>query len=368
MKIYQKLPIFLLSCLFLCGCGEAGAKSISPSTIYGVTTLISFLAAVFYCTTSKRKEIWFMLMFVSVFVVNTGYLALSVSTSLSEALLANRIAYFGQVFLPFSMFMSILDTIQIRYRRWIPPILLVLSLVVFVIAASPGYLDIYYKEVTIERINEFTVLRKVYGPWHFIYMVYLLSYSFTMILVVFGAIRKKIIKSALNSIVILIAVWINVLVWLLEQFIQIELEMLAISYIVSELFLLALHFLQQENEKLRIQISQQNLIAKEHPIYENVPSAQTATHTQRQPIYTPEQLQLFQQQMQELTRTEHLIFESYIAGKTTKEILCELNIKENTLKFHNKNLYSKLGVSSRRQLIEMHTQLQNQPSDTDSEQ
>ncbi len=28
-----------------------------------------------------------------------------------------------------------------------------------------------------------------------------------------------------------------------------------------------------------------------------------------------------------------------------------LNIKENTLKYHNKNLYSKLGVCSRKQLI-----------------
>ena len=31
-----------------------------------------------------------------------------------------------------------------------------------------------------------------------------------------------------------------------------------------------------------------------------------------------------------------------------------LNIKENTLKFHNKNLYGKLGVSSRKQLLEVY--------------
>ena len=29
----------------------------------------------------------------------------------------------------------------------------------------------------------------------------------------------------------------------------------------------------------------------------------------------------------------------------------ELSITENTLKFHNKNLYGKLGVSSRKQLL-----------------
>ena len=43
-----------------------------------------------------------------------------------------------------------------------------------------------------------------------------------------------------------------------------------------------------------------------------------------------------------------------INGRSTKEIMSELNIKENTLKFHNKNLYGKLGVSSRKQLVEIY--------------
>ena len=38
-------------------------------------------------------------------------------------------------------------------------------------------------------------------------------------------------------------------------------------------------------------------------------------------------------------------------GKTAKEIVEILGIKENTLKYHNKNIYSKLGISSRKQLL-----------------
>ena len=37
--------------------------------------------------------------------------------------------------------------------------------------------------------------------------------------------------------------------------------------------------------------------------------------------------------------------------------MASLNIKENTLKFHNKNIYGKLGVTSRKQLIELSKQL-----------
>ena len=50
------------------------------------------------------------------------------------------------------------------------------------------------------------------------------------------------------------------------------------------------------------------------------------------------------------THTEKLIYDLYIAGKNTKEVLTEMNIKENTLKYHNKNIYGKLGVASRKEL------------------
>ena len=58
------------------------------------------------------------------------------------------------------------------------------------------------------------------------------------------------------------------------------------------------------------------------------------------------------EQLPRLTPSERAIYELYLAGKSTKEVLKEMNILENTLKFHNKNLYGKLGVSSRKQLLE----------------
>ena len=42
-----------------------------------------------------------------------------------------------------------------------------------------------------------------------------------------------------------------------------------------------------------------------------------------------------------------------VMDEATKEVLAELDIKENTLKFHNKNIYGKLGVSSRKQLVSL---------------
>jgi DNA-binding CsgD family transcriptional regulator len=52
-----------------------------------------------------------------------------------------------------------------------------------------------------------------------------------------------------------------------------------------------------------------------------------------------------------LTKSERNIFEMYLAGKTAKEIIEATGIKESTLKFHNGNIYEKLGVSSRKQML-----------------
>lgn len=52
-----------------------------------------------------------------------------------------------------------------------------------------------------------------------------------------------------------------------------------------------------------------------------------------------------------LTASEYRIYELYLEGKNVKQIAEIVGIKENTLKFHNKNIYSKLGISSRKQLL-----------------
>lgn len=61
-----------------------------------------------------------------------------------------------------------------------------------------------------------------------------------------------------------------------------------------------------------------------------------------------------------LTPAESRIYELYLEGKTTQEIASLLGIQENTMKYHNKNIYSKLGVSSRKQLLRFATLKQQQ--------
>lgn len=65
----------------------------------------------------------------------------------------------------------------------------------------------------------------------------------------------------------------------------------------------------------------------------------------------PDEYKFFVDNLNKLTPAEYRIYELYLSGKNAKQIAIMLNITENTLKYHNKNIYSKLGISSRKQLL-----------------
>ena len=65
----------------------------------------------------------------------------------------------------------------------------------------------------------------------------------------------------------------------------------------------------------------------------------------------PDSYALFLECMSSLSKRERAVFDLYVEGKTAKEIVEILGITDNGLKYHNKNIYSRLGVSSRKELL-----------------
>lgn len=326
----KKLLVYspLLFVIFvLTGCGAIGTKTTSISIIYGTTAILSLLLLIVYCYLIYSKDIWFLLLFSSVLIVNVGYFCLSISTVLEEALLANRISYLGSVFLPLAMLFIILDILKISFPKWASLLLFIVAIGIFFIAASPGYLTIYYKEVSLQTVNGITCLEKVYGPWHSIYLFYLLTYFSVMVFIIARAIHNHNITSVFHSAIFAIAVLINIGVWLIEQLVSINFEMLSVSYIVTELFLLGLNVIMTENENLKTQIST-NPTHTSAPSYENT---QESEENKPEDSISEVQRQLLLN-LERLTKTERIIFDYYIDGLSTKEIMAELKITENTQK------------------------------------
>lgn len=342
-RLKPVLSIFIITLvLLLAGCSPIGSKSASMIIVYIATTFLAFLLLMGYSFGIKKKEVWFYVLFTSVLVVNIGYLTLAMAKTLNGALWANRVTYLGSVFLPLSMLKTIQKISKLKYPKWVSGVLIAISAVVFFIAASPGWLDIYYNSVTLESINGVSVLIKEYGPWHSIYLVYLVGYFIAMLVVTVLAVAKKRIESTANAVIVLVAVFVNICVWLIEQLVKFDFEFLSISYIITEIFLLGVYLVIQSHEQIIEILKSQSQQQTKSAIADLTKDSQEFI---KHCNYIIEQLPT-------LTPREKELYDCFIAGKTTKEILTILNITENTAKFHSKNLYSKLGVTSRKQLVE----------------
>jgi DNA-binding CsgD family transcriptional regulator len=139
---------------------------------------------------------------------------------------------------------------------------------------------------------------------------------------------------------------------------SIEFEMLSISYIISELFLLGIHLVMNEYQRMKKIIKQVESVQGYSDAEASTPDVMLEKPVEDEAV-APERIEFFMMGLQTLTPAERAIYDAYVARVTTKEIMANMDIKESTLKYHNRNLYGKLGVSSRKELLEVHKQIKS---------
>ena len=302
---------------------------------YLVSSIISLIFLCGYILLVKNKNRWLSLLFISVFVVNLGYLLISVSKTLDFALFSNKISYFGSILLPISMLMIIIKLCKLKYYKSIPIILLSLGSIIFIIVSTTGYLPWYYESATIEFINGGTILVKEYGPLHIIYLFYLIITFLSMIICITVSLVKKKIEDYICPITLCIVVLGNIAVWFIEQKLTVNFEFLSVSYLFSEIIILGLYILVEGfNKKL------QNVSLKTVVVEKNVEDKLELILSK-----LPENIELSSRELDILNR----ILNNY----KRKAIADDLNLSENTVKTYTRNLYNKLNVSSRDEIFEL---------------
>ena len=216
------------------------------STVYGIAMAVSLVMTGIYYYVDRKHDKWLGLLFASVAVCDIGYFVLSLSKSLDAALWANRIAYLGSVFLPFSLLMMVMTLSRFNYPKILPKILVAVNSVMFLVAASGGILPIYYKDVSLGISDGATYLIKEYGPLHNIYKVFLFAYFASMVAIIIYTAVKKTVVSTKHSVFLAFVVIGNIATWLVENMIGAGFEFLSISYIVSEGLILFLYGILQD--------------------------------------------------------------------------------------------------------------------------
>ena len=324
------------------------------SIIYGITAVVALALVIWYLCFCKNKDIWLLFLFISVLLVNTGYFSISVSRMLEEALLANRISYLGSVFLPLCMFMSVADVCRIKIPRWTVAVLLCVSVTVFFLAASPGYCDWYYKDVTLQIVDGTAKLVKVYGKLHIVYLFYLVLYFIAMISAVVFVLVKKKISSHKYASILTAVVFLNILIWLLEQLIPTDFEFLSISYIASEIILLFLYSIMRDYDVIKNAslVVEQAALAEESNTEKDSEKASAFVLSE----YISVVLERWHSG-EELTSRELEVLPLLLDNCKRKEIAERLCLSENTVKTHTSHIFTKLGVAGRSELIEKATEL-----------
>ncbi len=312
---------------------------------YGVIFLLSLclLPLYFWLVRKKQEEPWLPVLFSCVAVVNLGYTLIAFSSTVEEALFANKIAYLGQVFMPLCMFMIISRLCGYSYKKWVKSVLIGAALLLFAIVCTTGHFDWYYTDATIEKIAGATVLHKEYGVLHPTNLIYVIGYFIAMIAVLCVSLLKRKGASQKHACIMLAVVVGNIGLWCIQKIIPWNFELLSGIYLISAVaFLCILLMLQDYVHKRDI------------PIYTEAQKEELALQITTIAMEAKlAKVLTFVREENPLSMREREILEMVIAGKKRKEIAEKMHLSENTVKTYTRTLYGKLNISCREELYEL---------------
>ena len=312
--------------------------------VYGAVAVLSVLLLFGYLLWEKNKERNFIFLTGCVAIVNTGYFLLAAARSLPMAMFANAVSYFGAAYSVLAMLLIICEVCQMKKRRWVRIIFISISTAAFLLAASSDWLGLYYRSVDIVRVGGMTKLVKEYGPLHILYTVYLLLYVLIMVAVIWYAAKKRRLSSFKYTILLLVAVLLNIGVWAVEQGFNEDFEFLSVSYIVTEVILLLLHGMLRDY----------GIVQPGGGLLSTQMLTQLNAHMVNPGALPPGMEDLFQffaGKVKTLTNAERRILNYYIDGHDTVDIPELAFISIHTVKKHNHSIYQKLEVASRDELM-----------------
>lgn len=304
---------------------------------YGLMLLISIVLLIVYCLVIKKKDKWLTVFFISICIVQLGYLLLSISSTVKLALVFNKIVYLGHIILLMSMFLNIVSVCGFKYKKILPMSLIIVGGIVFMMICTSGYLPWYYKDVSLEYVDGAAKLIKEYGPLHIVYLIYVLTYICLMVFTITHSIITKKVAEKKHAGLLIAIVLCNIAMWIIEKFIDWNFEFLSVSYILSECMLLFLYWMMQDYINIKnihtpsdkstvIVIDSMTKAEKINKILSMLPKGTT------------------------LSARQIDVLDGIIEGKSRKEIAADLFLSENTVKMHISSLYRVIGVNNRDEL------------------
>lgn len=160
---------------------------------YYITFALSLLLLFVYVwRRNKQFNAVFTIINTIIPVVNLGYLLVAISVSLEEALIADKIVYFGVCFLLPLFLLSIMYTCKMEIRRWTILLMFVLNVSIYALVLEAGRGGIYYKNVEFLKENGVGFIHKSYGTGYLFFYAVLVIYAVvSLFLIGYGFFVRK---------------------------------------------------------------------------------------------------------------------------------------------------------------------------------
>lgn len=197
-----------------------------------ILTIISFLV-IWYRYEIRRTNYYYLILMVLMMISNAGYLAVALSNSVGEVILANKIVHIGGCFIPAATLSLICTLTNYKMPSWMKSIIYGFSGFVYAMVLTSGYSELYYKDVYLKTYRDVTVIGNVPGVGNKLYYVILLGHALISMLLICWAFknRRKISQKFLISLALIVVV--NMYLYFIGKFINPSIEIMPLTYAIS---------------------------------------------------------------------------------------------------------------------------------------
>lgn len=204
---------------------------------YDVLLFLSFMLTVVYAYIwRKRFDVRFTLIFTIIPIADVGYVFITHSKTLGEALIGNNIVYLGGCFLPLFIMMSVFNLCDVKLPKIVNTLLILISFIVYSSTPPIGKNPVFYTQADISTIYGGTVIvNKEYGFMHTVFYVMVILYFLAGIVVsVYTYIRKKTVSKRIVQL-LFVPVTLSMLAFFLGRFVIEGLELVPVAYLIAQI-------------------------------------------------------------------------------------------------------------------------------------
>lgn len=197
-----------------------------------ICVAVSVLAYLWLYLTDVKNSVYQNIMILIMLFSNIGYLCLSISQNLSEAILACKIHYIGGCFMPMLYFFTFCEVARIELKKKVTFPLLLVQIAFYGVICTIGYSDLYYVNPQLVIEDGVGYLVKEYGPLHFLYPLTMGLYFIASISMAIISVLKKKTVNRKEVLDMIMCAAFAVLCYIIQRIAHWGFDIMPVSYMI----------------------------------------------------------------------------------------------------------------------------------------